>query len=146
MEHTTKPRPVNLGRKIRHMRELLNFTQEDVAEKLGVTQQTVSNIESNETVDHDQLVKMAKAMGVSADAIKHLEEDAAVYNIVTTHDQNGGNFNYNCTFNPLDKLMEAIEENKRLYEALLKEKEALLKSEQEKTAMLERLLEERKGN
>ena len=122
------------------MRELLNFTQEDVAEKLGVTQQTVSNIESNETVDHDQLIKMAKAMGVSAEAIKHLEEDAAVYNIVTTHDQKGGNaLNYNCTFNPLDKLMEVIEENKKLYEALLKEKE-------EKVAMLERFLEKRKGN
>ena len=140
MEHTTKPRPVNLGRKIRHMRELLNFTQEDVAEKLGVSQQTVSNIESNETVDHDQLIKMAKAMGVSADAIKHLEEDAAVYNIINNGDHSvNGLSNYNCTFNPLDKLMEVIEENKKLYEALLKEKE-------EKVAMLERFLEERKGN
>ncbi len=122
------------------MRELLNFTQEDVAEKLGVTQQTVSNIESNETVDHDQLIKMAKAMGVSADAIKHLEEDAAVYNIINNGDHSvNGLSNYNCTFNPLDKLMEVIEENKKLYEALLKEKE-------EKVAMLERFLEERKGN
>ncbi len=143
MEHTTKPRPVNLGRKIRHMRELLNFTQEDVAEKLGVSQQTVSNIESNETVDHDQLLKMAKAMGVSADAIKHLDEDAAVYNIVTNtnngaHSVNGLS-NYNCTFNPLDKLMEAIEKNEKLYEKLLK-------SEQEKVAMLERFLEEKKNS
>ena len=121
------------------MRELLNFTQEDVAEKLGVTQQTVSNIESNETVDHDQLIKMAKAMGVSAEAIKHLEEDAAVYNIVTTNHGSVVGQNHHCTFNPLDKLMEVIEENKKLYEALLKEKE-------EKVAMLERFLEERKGN
>ena len=139
MEHTTKPRPVNLGRKIRHMRELLNFTQEEVAEKLGVSQQSVSLIESNETVDHDQLVKVAKAMGVSADAIKHLEEDAAVYNIVTTHDNSSNAFNYNCTFNPLDKLMEAIEKNEKLYEKLLK-------SEQEKVAMLERFLEEKKNS
>ncbi|MCG8389654.1 MAG: helix-turn-helix transcriptional regulator [Cytophagales bacterium] len=134
---------MNLGRKIRHMRELLNFTQEDVAEKLGVSQQTVSNIESNETVDHDQLLKMAKAMGVSADAIKHLDEDAAVYNIVTTnHGSISGaiNDNYNnCTFNPLDKLMEAIEKNEKLYEKLLK-------SEQEKVAMLERFLEEKKNS
>ena len=82
---------MNLGRKIRHMRELLNLTQEDVAEKLGVSQQTVSNIESNETVEHDQLEKMARALGVSAQAIKDLDENAAVYNIVTTHDQKGGN-------------------------------------------------------
>ncbi|MCG8387790.1 MAG: helix-turn-helix transcriptional regulator [Cytophagales bacterium] len=131
---------MNLGRKIRHMRELLNFTQEDIAEKLGVSQQAVSNIESNETVDHDQLLKMAKAMGVSADAIKHLDEDAAVYNIVTTnHGSISGAINaHNCNFNPLDKLMEAIDENKKLYEKLLK-------SEQEKVAMLERFLQEKKG-
>ncbi|MCG8386672.1 MAG: helix-turn-helix transcriptional regulator [Cytophagales bacterium] len=138
---------MNLGRKIRHMRELLNFTQEDVAEKLGVSQQTVSNIESNETVDHDQLEKMARALGVSAQAIKDLDENAAVYNIVVNNDQSSAsNFNNNCTFNPLDKLMEVIEKNEKLYEALIKEKEALLKSEQEKTAMMERFLEERKGS
>ena len=133
---------MNLGRKIRHMRELLNFTQEDVAEKLGVSQQTVSNIESNETVDHDQLIKMAKAMGVSADAIKHLEEDAAVYNIVHNSSFSGtgssvSGQNHHCTFNPLDKLMEVIEKNEKLYQALLKEKD-------EKVAILERFLEERK--
>ncbi len=127
------------------MRELLNFTQEDVAEKLGVSQQTVSNIESNETVEHDQLEKMARALGVSAQAIKNLDENAAVYNIVTNNNnaENGFNnavsgFNNNCTFNPLDKLMEVIEKNEKLYEKLLK-------SEQEKVAMLERFLEERKG-
>ena len=41
MEHTTTPpRPKHLGRKARHMRELLNFTQEEVAEKMGVSQQS----------------------------------------------------------------------------------------------------------
>ena len=123
------------------MRELLNFTQEDVAEKLGVSQQTVSNIESNETVEHDQLEKMARALGVSAQAIKDLDENAAVYNIVTNNSNNNAvsGFNNNCTFNPLDKLMEVIEKNEKLYEKLLK-------SEQEKVAMLERFLEERKGS
>ena len=120
------------------MRELLNFTQEDVAEKLGVTQQTVSNIESNETVEHDQLEKMARVLGVSAQAIKDLDENAAVYNIVTNNNNAGNGFNHNCTFNPLDKLMEVIEKNEKLYEKLLK-------SEQEKVAMLERFLEERKS-
>ena len=39
-------------------------------------------------------------------------------------------------FNPLEKWLEALEENKRLYEALLK-------SEREKVAMLEELLREK---
>ena len=98
---------------------------------MGVSQQTVSNIESNEIVEHDQLEKMARALGVSAQAIKDLQEDATVYNIVTTNNGAVGLHNYNCTFNPFYKWAEAVEENKKLYEALLKEKD-------EKVAMLER--------
>ncbi|MCG8386557.1 MAG: helix-turn-helix domain-containing protein [Cytophagales bacterium] len=147
MEHTTKPRPKHLGRKVRQVRELLSLTQEEVAEKMGISQQAVSNIESNETVEREQLDRVAKAMGVSPEAIRYLDEDATIYNIVTNNDQKGGNsnaLNFSCTFNPLDKLMEAIEKNEKLYETLIKEKEALLKSEREKVAMLEKFLEERK--
>ncbi len=39
--------------------------------------------------------------------------------------------NYECTFNPLEKLMEALEENKRLYEARLKDKEEMIASLQQ---------------
>ncbi|MCG8323498.1 MAG: hypothetical protein MI921_28645 [Cytophagales bacterium] len=45
--------------------------------------------------------------------------------------------NYNCTFNPFDKWAEAMEENKKLYEALLE-------SERKRIALLEKLLEEKK--
>ena len=41
--------------------------------------------------------------------------------------------NFNCTFNPLDKLVDAYEENKKLYERLLE-------AEKEKIAYLEKLL------
>ncbi|TRX58767.1 helix-turn-helix transcriptional regulator [Fulvivirga sp. M361] len=137
MEHTTKPRPKHMGRKVRHMRELLNLTQDDLAEKMDMSQQTVSNIESSEEVDDEQLEKVAKAMGVTGDAIKNLDENAAVYNIVTTNHGavHGNGFGYyrECTFNPLDKLMETIEKNEKLYRELLKEKD-------EKVAMLEKFL------
>ncbi len=121
------------------MRELLNFTQEEIAEKMGVSQQTVSNLESTETVEDQQLEKVAEALGVTADAIKDLDEDATVYNIVQNSSISGtvSGQNYHCTFNPLDKLMEVIEKNEKLYRELLKEKE-------EKVAMLERILEGRK--
>ena len=137
MEHTTTPPlPKHLGRKVRHMRELLNFTQDEIAEKMGVSQQTVSHIESSETVNDEQLEKVGKALGVSAEAIKNLDENATVYNIVTNHGSAIGlaNQNYNCTFNPFDKWAEAIEENKKLYKELLKEKD-------EKIAMLKEMRE-----
>jgi len=44
--------------------------------------------------------------------------------------------NTGCTFNPLDKLMETVEENKKLYERLLQ-------SEKEKIKYLENIIKEK---
>jgi len=41
--------------------------------------------------------------------------------------------NYQCTFNPVDKLIDVYEENKRLYERLLQ-------AEKDKIAYLEKLI------
>ena len=121
------------------MRELLGIRQEAVAEKLGVSQQAVSKIEQNENVDDAMMERVVKALGVNAEAIKDLNEEATVYNIVTNHGTATGlaNQNYNCTFNPFDKWAEAIEENKKLYEVLLE-------SERKRIALLEKLLEDKK--
>ena len=141
MEHGTKAPSKHLGRKIMQMRELLGMTQEAVAEKIGVSQQSVSKIEQNEDVDDVMLERVAKALGVNAEAIKNLNEQAKVYNIVTNQGTSqmvgAHNYNHSCTFNPFDKWAEAIEKNEKLYEELLK-------SEREKVAMLQKLLEEKK--
>lgn len=50
---------------------------------------------------------------------------------------NGAIYANNCTFNPLDKLVEAFEENKQLYERLVQ-------AEKEKVAYLEELLRGKK--
>ena len=76
MEHTTKPRPKHIGRNVRHMRELLKLTQDDVAKKMGVSQQTISYIESSEEVEEERLDKVAKALSVTAEAIKNLDDNA----------------------------------------------------------------------
>ena len=143
MESATKPRSKHLGRKIRRIREILGVKQDTVAEELGVTQQTVSNIEGTEDVDPKTLEKIAGILGVDPEAIKNFDEEQIIYNIQHNHDganQGATGFavvqNY-CTFNPIDKWVETIEKNERLYEELLK-------SEREKVAMLEKLLEGRK--
>ena len=46
-------------------------------------------------------------------------------------------YNYNCTFNPMDKLMEVIEKNEKLYKNLLKEKD-------DKIGMLQKVNEGKK--
>lgn len=67
------------------------------------------------------------------EGIKNFSEEAVfniIGNTVNNHD-NGSLFNYFPTFNPIDKLVELFEENKKLYERLLeseREKVELLKS------------------
>ena len=133
METSTKPSNTHIGRKISRIRELRGIKQETLASELGVSQQSVSRMEQSEVLEDDVLENIAKILGVTTDAIKNFSEEAVV-NYFNTFNQSvsSSNFGHNntCTFNPLDKLMELVEENKKLYERLLKaekEKNDLLK-------------------
>lgn len=123
---------LHIGRKIGRIREMKGIKQEALAVELGVSQQTVSNIEKSSKVEDEVLEKIAKALGVTGDAIRNFSEEA-VTNYFNTFNQSvsSSNFGHNntCTFNPLDKLVELFEENKKLYERLLD-------SEREKVEML----------
>jgi transcriptional regulator with XRE-family HTH domain len=133
MEASTKSANRNIGRKISRIRELRGIKQEILAEELGVSQQTVSRMEQSEVLENELLEKVAKILGVTPDAIKNFSEEAVVNYFNTFHDNSVSNdssvnhgavgavshSNYHCTFNPLDKLMEVVEENKKLYERLL---------------------------
>ena len=107
--------------------------QEALAIAIGVSQQSVSNIEGSETVDEEKLKAIAEVLGVSAEAIKNYS-DETVFNIIgNTYHDNASSLNYNCTFNPIDKLIEAYDENKKLYERLVQ-------AEKDKVEYLEKLL------
>ncbi|WP_281234134.1 helix-turn-helix domain-containing protein [Flavobacterium gelatinilyticum] len=134
MSVSTKPN--HIGRKISRIRELRDMKQEALAQALGTNQQAVSIIENSENVDEEKLAQIAKALGVSVEAIKNFSDESMINyfntftdNVVTT----GSIFANNCTFNPLDKLVESYEENKKLYERLLE-------AEKEKISYLEKLL------
>ncbi|TBX68725.1 XRE family transcriptional regulator [Flavobacterium silvisoli] len=124
METTTKPK--HIGRNISRIRELRQMKQEALAQAIGVSQQTISTIENSESVDEDKLQQIATALGVSAETLKNFSEDAIFNYFNSFHDSsvNHGPYN-NCTFNPLDKVIE-------LYERLLE-------AEKEKNALLEQL-------
>jgi transcriptional regulator with XRE-family HTH domain len=125
---------LNIGRKISRIRELRNMKQETLALELGISQQAVSKIEQSAEVEDQALEKIAKILGVTSDAIKNFSEEA-VFNYFNTFNDNSfsnsnGTFHANnCTFNPIDKLVELFEENKKLYERLLQ-------SEREKVELL----------
>jgi predicted Ser/Thr protein kinase len=60
------------------------------------------------------LQQIAQVLGVTAEAIKNFSEEAVINIISSTLHDNAGSVNNNCTlnFNPMDKLLEVIEENK----------------------------------
>lgn len=122
---------IHEGRNVKRIREILGMKQDALAMELGLSQQAVSALEQKEKIDEKILEDVAKVLKVPSDAIKNLTDEAAT-NFFNTFNDNSG-FNYNCTFNPLDKYIEAMEENKKLYERLLQ-------TEREKVALLEKML------
>jgi transcriptional regulator with XRE-family HTH domain len=106
-----------------------------LADAIGTSQQTISSIETSETVDFDKLVQIAKALGVTVEAIENFTEES-VFNFFNNFYDNsssqGNSFNQGmyATFNPLDKVIE-------LYERLVQ-------AEKEKVDYLEKLLNKEK--
>lgn len=129
---STITKPNHIGRKISRIRELKDMKQEALAQALGTSQQTVSAIENSETIDDAKLAEVAKALGVSAEAIKNFTDENMISYFNNYYDNSvstgiNGMFNpSHCTFNPLDKVVE-------LYERLVL-------AEKEKVEYLEKLL------
>lgn len=127
MDVTTKPK--HIGRNISRIRELKGMKQEALAFAIGVSQQSVSNIEASETIDEEKLLEIAKALGVTAEAIKNFSEEGVINYFTNFHDNsanNGAIHVSNHTTFPLEKVVE-------LYERLVQ-------AEKEKVEYLEKLL------
>ena len=105
---------------------------------MGLSQQAISQLEQRESIDPKLLEQVAKILKVPVGAIKGFNDEAAV-NFISNTFHHSGLFNRYCTlnFNPLDKYVELVDKNEKLYAALLKEKD-------EKIALLERLAGEKK--
>ncbi|MFN0257443.1 helix-turn-helix domain-containing protein [Pedobacter ureilyticus] len=134
MENATKTTRTHLGRKISRIRELRGMKQDALAAELGISQQAVSKLEQSEEIEDSTLEKVAKVLGVTSEAIKSFTEESVFnyFNNFSGQSINQGPIGSHntCNFNPLDKLMEALEANKELYERLLaseREKVEILK-------------------
>jgi len=131
---------IHHGRNVKRFREMLGIKQESFARQMGDdwNQKRVSLLEAKEQIDEPLLEQIAAVLKVPGEAIKNFDEEAAL-NIIGNiyNDSSSSNVNYHCTINPIDKLTEMFEENKRLYEELLK-------SEREKVELLRGMVEGRK--
>jgi len=118
---------IHQGRNVKRFREMLGIKQEAFATELGEdwNQKKVSLLEQKETIEDDLLQQVAKVLKVPVEAIKNFDEQAAI-NIVsnTFHDFKDNSIasamNYQCSFNPLDKVIE-------LYERMLRDKSDMIK-------------------
>ncbi len=121
------PNKVHEGRNVKRFREMMGIKQESLAYSLGDdwSQKKVSLLESKEKIEDELLAEIAKILNVPEEAIRNFDEETAISNIQNNYDSSvvnsGPVVNYGCTFSPLDKLMETMEEIKKLHA----EKEAL---------------------
>lgn len=130
---------IHQGRNIKRFREMLGIKQEALAFELGDdwNQKKVSLLEQKETVESDILAQVAKILKVPAEAIENFDEESAINIIANTfHDSavantftDGGQANFHCTFNPLDKMVE-------LYERMLEQQKEMIEK-------LEKLIEKK---
>jgi transcriptional regulator with XRE-family HTH domain len=125
---STTSKPKHIGRNISRIRELKGMKQEALAIAIGVSQQSVSNLEASETIEAAKLAEIAKVLGVTVEAIENFSEENVINYFNTFHESVTGSFitNNSCNFNPLDKVVE-------LYERLVQ-------AEKEKNEYLEKLL------
>lgn len=123
---------IHEGRNLKRIREMLGVKQEALAMELGDdwNQKKISLLEQKETIEQPILEEVAKALKVPVEAIKNFDEQFAINiiaNTVTNYD-NGALFNYNPTFNPIDKILQLYDEKIALYERMLKDKEEMIES------------------
>lgn len=141
METTFETKKRHHGYNSKRLREILGVKQEDLAERMGVSQQSVSRFEQTETLEDDILNKIAEALKIPVEAIKNYSDDATINIVANTFQDDAMSgwyaMHYQCTFNPLDKVIELYNEKVELYERMLK-------AEQEKVSLLEEVLKGKK--
>ncbi len=133
---------IHHGRNVKRFREMLGIKQEGFAVDLGDdwNQKKISTLEQKEVIDDPLLEQIAGLLKIPVAAIKNFDEEAAIvyFNSFSDFKDNSnasGVTNQNhCTFNALDKFVEAMEENKKLYERLLQ-------VEREKSDLLQKMLD-----
>jgi len=93
--------------KIRNIRELKNFTQEFMADKLGISQAAYSKIENGATkVSQEKLQDIAKIMGVKVEDIQSFETDKYFHSFNNIKESNIDSVIVNSMDETIKKLYE----------------------------------------
>ena len=128
---TTFTRRNSHGANLKRWREWRGIKQEVLADKIGVSQATLSGYEKKDELEPEVLEKITKALDIPIEAITELNEGALIniYSGTWQDNATAAGSIQNQTSNPIDKIVE-------LYERLLK-------AEQEKVAMLHEIIKDK---
>ena len=135
------------GKNLRRFREWYGWKQEALAFEMGDdwTQKKISLLEQKDVIEDEILKQLSTVLKVPVEAFDILQEESCVNFInntisdVENFENIGGTGNTvagNYINNPIEKWLEVIDENKKLYERLLQ-------SEREKVEMLQELLKKK---
>ncbi|MBL7705311.1 MAG: helix-turn-helix transcriptional regulator [Taibaiella sp.] len=129
---------IHQGRNVKRFREMLGIKQDALAFELGEdwTQKKISLLEAKEIIDMPLLEQISAVLKVPVEAIQNFDEELAVNVIANTYSFQdfkdnavAAGFNYQPSFNPVDKMVE-------LYERMLQQQEKMIEK-------LERLIEKK---
>jgi transcriptional regulator with XRE-family HTH domain len=124
------------GHNVKRIRRTLGIKQDALAAEVGMSQTMISRYEQKKVIEDDVIEKIAKALNVSPEFIKEMEEDPVTIIIENSNiENNTGAAGYyiagdNVNNNPIEKIAELFEK--------------LLQAEREKINLLEKLLKDRK--
>lgn len=137
METTYRVNRGHLGYNVKRLREILGVKQEDLAERMHLTQQSVSKLENKEDIDNETLERIANAMNIPSEAIKNFTDEGAIHIVSNTFSGSSSALYNNSTINnPIERIVQLYDEKVALYERMLE-------SEKEKVALLEELLRDK---
>lgn len=112
----------SIKNKIKSIRELKNYTQEYMADQLGVTQAGYSKIEKGKTIlSYIKLVEIARILDVTVEDIISFDSQRYFNNFNNVNGNNNGSILINQDNN--DTLKTLYEDKIKLLEKLLKKTE-----------------------
>jgi len=125
---------VHEGRNVKRFREMLGIKQDALAYELGEgwNQQKISLLEQKETIELPLLKQISSAMKVPVEALQNFDDEQAINIINNTFQDFKDNamasaLNYQCSFNPIDKMVELYERMIQQQKEMIERLEKLIK-------------------
>jgi transcriptional regulator with XRE-family HTH domain len=124
---------VHEGRNVKRFREMLGIKQDALAYELGEgwNQQKISLLEQKESIELPLLKQISNAMKVPVEAFQNFDDEQIVNLISNTASfencQQPAFFNYQPSFNPVDKMVELYERMLQQQKEMIERLEKLIK-------------------